>query len=115
MSRGGGGGIARVQLWGDVERAARLTHVHAVDEAVPSLAVQFLGQVRVVCEQKTRAHKVAAYCRRHPAVLLVVFVRGDKVAHPRRVGHQAAVGPHAQQLHVLVDAFPLLRLALDDV
>jgi hypothetical protein len=34
------------------------------------------------------------------------------VPHPRCVGHQAAVGAHAQQLDVLLDALTLVRLAL---
>ena len=104
-----------MQLWSEVECAACLTHVHTVYETVSSLAVQLLRQVRVICQQKTGAHEIAAYRRRHPAVLLVVFVRGDEVPHPSCVGHEAAVRTHAQQLDVLIDALALFILALDNV
>jgi hypothetical protein len=107
--------ITCVLLRDDVNAAACLTHVHAVNQTVPPCAVQFLRRASVVSQQKTGAHQVAAYRSRHPAVLLVVFVRCDKVSHPCSVGHQAAVGAHAQQLHVLFDALALLSLALDRV
>jgi hypothetical protein len=99
----------------DVYAATCLTHVHAVNQTVPPSAVQFLRRASIVSQQNTGPHKVAAYQRRHPAVLFVVLVCRDEVSHPRSVGHQAAVGTHAKQLNVLFDALALVSLALDRV
>ncbi len=96
--------VARVLLRDYVHAAARLTHVHAVHQAVAPRAVQLFGRMPVVGEQQAGAHEVAAYGGRHPAVLLVLSVRGDEVPHPRRVGHQGAAGAHAQQLDVPAEA-----------
>mmetsp|Transcript_16218 Transcript_16218/g.41972 ORF Transcript_16218/g.41972 Transcript_16218/m.41972 type:complete len:579 (-) Transcript_16218:649-2385(-) len=58
-------------------------------------------------------HEVVRDRRRDDRVAQVIGVRGDELAHPRRVGEERPIGTHRNQLHVPVDLVARGRVAVD--